>query len=147
MNKGSDEQRDINREWAEVLELLTQSRNPWGVMHLVAEGVVPMPEWARKMMARYLREQWPKFPHDKPKHKADDAKLLAAVRAYRDPASKRRGEKAPEREERIAREHGTTSNKLHDYLNSLGGLRKREKAWKEWEKVYLAPDHYTPDKP
>ena len=43
MNKDSDEQRDIDREWAEVLELMQQFGNPAGVLDLVAEGVVPIP--------------------------------------------------------------------------------------------------------
>jgi hypothetical protein len=142
-----DAKRDAKRDdddfaWGDALDALFNFRNPDGVLALLADGRLPRP-WACKMIARWRVEGWPSLPSSV--RKPGDNQVLAAAHAYRKAiaatAGRRQVEKREQRLVRIAREHGTTRDALDDFLNSRGGPYKRHvKAWKRWERVYLADD-------
>jgi hypothetical protein len=150
-SKDADRVRDLlDWDWGGALDLLFQSGDASGVVNLLADGRLPRP-WVCKMMARWRAEDWPTLP---PYPNADHRRLIAAARVYRE--TKRRGEKAAARLERVAREFGPDDpneaevfqNSLDHFVNSRGGTHDRQADdWAEWERVYLGPDGTGFDKP
>ena len=129
-----DKRRDSDERWGAALELLHQFRNPDGVIALLAAGA-PVPDWAREEIAAWRAGQRPRLPT----MKDDDWKLLAAVRAYRDKASRRPNEKRDDRIKRIADEHKISATALENFVNCEGGTYKRlVKDWQGWERIYSA---------
>jgi hypothetical protein len=133
----------VDYMWGDALEALFQYWDNGGVLNLLADGA-PVPPWARKMIARWLTEEWPKQP---PYPSADHRRLIAAARVYRE--TKRRGEKAAARLERVARQFGPDEpdaferfqNSLDHFVQSRGGTHDRQADdWAEWEHIYLGPD-------
>ena len=134
MNKDSDEQRDIDREWAEVLELMQQFGNPACVLDLVAEGVVPIPDWARAEIAAWRRGERPPLP--KGALSDADRRLIAADKALRNKPWPK-GERYSQVLARVAAEYGVDEDPLDDFHYRRGGLFERilEK-WELWEAAY-----------
>jgi hypothetical protein len=140
MNK-DDEQRDIDREWAEVLELLQQSGNPAGVLDLLAEGVVPIPDWARAEIAAWRRGERPPLPGD---WSDADRKLIAADQALRNKASWKQGEQYSQALTRITSEYNIVNKYgvvdeevLNHFHNRRGGPFERIlENWELWEEAY-----------
>jgi hypothetical protein len=142
MNQDSDVQRDIDREWAEVLELMQQFGNPAGVLDLVAEGVVPIPDWARAEIAAWRRGERPPLPSGD--WSDADRNLLAADQALRNKAAWQPGERyrqALERitgEFRVVNDHGVVDAEvLNHFHNRRGGTFERIlENWELWEEAY-----------
>jgi hypothetical protein len=133
-DKNWDDWRDDpDVHWGEALELLHQSRNPDGIIALLAAGA-PVPDWARAELAAWRAGQRPPLPTKND----EDEKLLAAVRAYRDKASRRPNEKKDDRIKRLADEHGVTKIALENFLNCEGGTYRRlVKDWQQWQRIYI----------
>lgn len=146
-----DNNRDLNERWGEALELLLQYSNSTGVLMLVAVSGAAAPDWARVTITQWLAGECPPLPSYP---NADHRRLIAAACAYRE--TRRRGEKAAARLERVAREYGPDEpdaserflNSLHHFVNSRGGTHDRQvDDWAEWERIYLGPDGTGFDKP